>query len=207
MESQLERLAEKLKCCSSDSQRIEELDQEPSVAQWVQESSLWKRFSANLRANAFKELIVKSLVAVGQQDHLLWDGDAEKLERMLEDLSLVETFYRDIGGIVGYHWVLCSSLRHKDKVLTQGHYHRPPGVDISVQNDAVARYILKAIVCLPQLAEIYPVGGAADRLKFCDPMSGQPLPAAKLQFCGHTLFREADPGCAGQGISLFQTVR
>ncbi|GEM_PF-286463 len=66
-------------------------------------------------------------------------------------------------------------------------YHRPPGIDLSEQCGIVDTFILQGIHSLPFLAEIYPVGGAADRLKLCDPETGQSLPSAKLQFCGFTL--------------------
>lgn len=40
---------------------------------------------------------------------------------------------------------------------------------------------------LPDLGEIYPLGGSADRLGLVDPETGECLPAAMLPFCGRTL--------------------
>jgi len=40
---------------------------------------------------------------------------------------------------------------------------------------------------LPDLGEIYPLGGSADRLGLVDPNSGECLPAAMLPYCGRTL--------------------
>jgi hypothetical protein len=40
---------------------------------------------------------------------------------------------------------------------------------------------------MSDLAEMYPVGGAADRLNLIDPVSKEALPAAELVFCGMTL--------------------
>jgi hypothetical protein len=40
---------------------------------------------------------------------------------------------------------------------------------------------------LPDLGEIYPLGGSADRLDLVDPNTGECLPAAMLPFCGRTL--------------------
>lgn len=37
------------------------------------------------------------------------------------------------------------------------------------------------------MAEIYPIGGAADRLSLRDEMTGKHLPAARLSFCGRSL--------------------
>lgn len=40
---------------------------------------------------------------------------------------------------------------------------------------------------MPDLGEIYPLGGAADRLGLVDPETGECLPAAMLAHCGRTL--------------------
>lgn len=40
---------------------------------------------------------------------------------------------------------------------------------------------------LPDLGEIYPLGGSADRLGLVDPQTGECLPAAMLPYCGRTL--------------------
>ncbi|CAA0831342.1 UDP-glucose pyrophosphorylase 3 [Striga hermonthica] len=40
---------------------------------------------------------------------------------------------------------------------------------------------------LPELGEIYPLGGSADRLGLVDPATGECLPAAMLPYCGRTL--------------------
>lgn len=40
---------------------------------------------------------------------------------------------------------------------------------------------------MPDLGEMYPLGGSADRLGLVDPNSGECLPAAMLPFCGRTL--------------------
>jgi hypothetical protein len=40
---------------------------------------------------------------------------------------------------------------------------------------------------LPDLGEIYPLGGSADRLGLIDPDTGECLPAAMLPYCGRTL--------------------
>lgn len=40
---------------------------------------------------------------------------------------------------------------------------------------------------MPNLGEIYPLGGSADRLGLVDPDTGECLPAAMLPYCGRTL--------------------
>ena len=50
--------------------------------------------------------------------------------------------------------------------------------------------MLQNLICLqglPELGEIYPFGGSADRLGLVDPDTGECLPAAMLAYCGRTL--------------------
>ena len=181
-----------LKNSGSNQERIEVLNQDPQVQRWLEKPSWLRTFSAHLSEEC--ELIIKSLIAIGQEEPLLLSGDAdqgqaEKLRAMLEELFPVESFYKEIGGIIGYHWTMFSFLSRGaiSGTAERGCYHRPPGVDITAENDSVRSSILQGIVSLPLMGEIYPVGGAADRLNFCDPESGQPLPAARLGFNEHTL--------------------
>ncbi len=189
----LSLLLEKLKRCSSDQERIAILNEQPKVEQWLKKSSQLRVLLSALGVE--NELILKSLIAINQADHLLPEFSLENLQAMCRDLLPVEAFYKEIGGIVGYHWTMLSCLqsqfgsshetRREDSYST--FYHRPPGTDISSPNEGVRTLMLEGIVSLPFLAEMYPVGGAADRLKFCDSVTGEALPAAKLPFCGYFL--------------------
>jgi hypothetical protein len=191
LENDLGELVAALKKCNSDRDRIEVIDHYPPVHRWRETPGWLRTFSAHLSQEC--ELVIKSLIAIGQEDCLLPSGEsgvsAERLRNLLEDLFPVQTFYREIGGIVGYHWTLISLMSGNPGTPPSEcvRYHRPGGIDLSMMSDQVRRYTLEGIASIPLLAEIYPVGGAADRLKFCDPSSGQPLPAAKLHFCGHSL--------------------
>ena len=40
---------------------------------------------------------------------------------------------------------------------------------------------------LPEMGEIYPLGGAGDRLGLVDEVTGESLPVAMLPYCGRTL--------------------
>jgi hypothetical protein len=187
----LSHLIDGLKSCCSDREKIELLDRDPRVKHWLQNPSWLRTFSQSLSQEC--ELIIKSLVAIGQEDHLLQFAEgthslSEKLRMLLEELFPIETFYKEIGGIVGYHWALFSFLsQEKHAAQDRGFYHRPPGIDISSENQSVRDDIFEGIVSLPLLSEIYPVGGAADRLKLVEVETGLPLPAAKLIFCGYSL--------------------
>lgn len=165
--SRIEQLAEALKNCRDDRERIACLDRDYQVRYWQ---------SPGFESDE-KELIIKSLVAIGEP----W------LSGLWESLCPVEKFYKEIGGIVGYHGTLISFLSQGGPLHPSGTFHRPPAIDISSDDQQVRTFINAGIASLPYLAEIYPVGGAADRLKLSDPASGQPLPAAKLNYCGLTL--------------------
>lgn len=180
------RLVETLKKCGSDRERIEAIDRFLSVHKWCQEPDWLRNFSTHLSPAG--ALVIKSLIAIGQEE-LLPPSDAhpERLGKLLEDLFPVQEFYREIGGIIGYHWTMVSLMSQTSTRSDSIQYHSPPWIDISGLDERSQRYLLEGILSLPKLAEIYPVGGAADRLGFCDPLDGQPLPAAKLPFGGHSL--------------------
>jgi len=187
----LSHLVEGLKKCGSDQEKIEWLDRDPRVSDWLKKNSWLRLFSQSLSLG--HALILKSLVAIGQEDHLFPSSEgtydfSEKLFALLEELFSVEVFYKEIGGIVGYHWILFSFLfQEKHLAQDRGYYHRPSGIDISSENPNVRESIYEGIISLPLLSEIYPVGGAADRLKWIDPETQEPLPASKLIFCGYSL--------------------
>lgn len=113
----------------------------------------------------------------------------QSLKTLLEDLIPVQEFYRDIGGVAGYHAKILSLLR-KEKDSSAGssiQYHAPVFIDISSASPAVEEMISWGIEAIPEMAEIIPLGGAADRLHLIDPVTGCELPAAKLPFAGKIL--------------------
>ncbi len=178
----LNALAERLKTCQTTDEKIKELtlDIDYNLPFFAALSSEYK-------------VIVLELIAIEQLDRLL-EGlkiqeDEEQLTSLLFSLLPVEAFYRDIGGIVGYQAMLLRFLIEKESggLQMRGVYHQPVGIDLVEETEAVAKAIATGIQTLPMMAEIYPVGGAADRLRLCDPDTLAPLPAARLQFCGRTL--------------------
>src|SRR5690349_4287073 len=97
-------LVDGLKNCSNDRERIEWLNKDPQVKTWMQNPSWLRTFSQSLSQEC--ELIIKSLVAIGQEAHLIQScaetfSLSEKLRLMLEELFPVEAFYKEVGGIVG----------------------------------------------------------------------------------------------------------
>jgi hypothetical protein len=62
----------------------------------------------------------------------------------------------------------------------------PAGLDLSHPGSAAAARAATAagLAALPDMAEIYPLGGAGDRLGLCDEATGESLPTAVLQVGG-----------------------
>ncbi len=117
------------------------------------------------------------------------------LGKILQILWEVEKFYDAIGGLVGYHLTVLRLMidKYRDyqnnpsNQIPSCRYLKPKGIDISQDTLEVRKMILKGIENLPHCAEMYPVGGAGDRLHLKDENSGVALPSAKLFFCGKTL--------------------
>ena len=68
-------------------------------------------------------------------------------------------------------------------------YHSPSFIDISKMDAATEQYIAWGLSALPEMAEMIPLGGAADRLHLVDEATGKELPAAKLRFAGKILLQ------------------
>lgn len=132
------------------------------------------------------KLVIKSILTI-DQNHLLHSFDSIHVKNILEDLDPVESFYRPIGGIVGYHAMMLSLLSSHTLSRKQKTYVQPRGVNIAEEDSLTRKYILAGIRALPYVAEIYPIGGAADRLQLIDAATHSFLPAAKLKFCGRSL--------------------
>jgi hypothetical protein len=65
----------------------------------------------------------------------------------------------------------------------------PAGLDLASPELAgeAAAAVAAGIEALPHLAEVYPLGGAGDRLGLQCDVSGEALPTAVLQYCGRSL--------------------
>ncbi|KAK4579560.1 hypothetical protein RGQ29_029292 [Quercus rubra] len=126
-------------------------------------------------------------------------GDFEKL---LKTLGQIEQFYDCIGGIIGYQITVLELLaqatcerettnwsHHINKLMDCQftEIHAPRGIDLSQDTEYASQAAIWGIEGLPDLGEIYPLGGSADRLGLVDPDTGECLPAAMLPYCGRTL--------------------
>jgi len=135
------------------------------------------------------QLVFYSILSVGQGNQIFADlpnWSQKEFEGFLEKLIPVEEFYHEIGGIVGYHQMCLKLLSEKKGKKRKGTYHLPSPVDISENTPSVGQSVLDGIAHLDELAEIYPIGGAADRLSLKNE-KGEFQIAATLDFCGRTL--------------------
>lgn len=143
-----------------------------------------------LKQSEAGQLAIKQIIAIGQADFLFPEEiDEGKFNEMLEKLILVDYFYREIGGIVGYQAKILDLLKQTKTRKIHGdiQYHSPNFIDISKRDVFVEKAVAWGLDNLDQIAEIYPLGGAADRLHLVEEKTGVELPAAKLLFAGKAL--------------------
>lgn len=140
------------------------------------------------------QFAIKSLAAIGQGPVVFQDFDKvknilERLNTLARHLLEIEKFYDTLGGIIGYHLILLKLLSKRGQCEKKGSidFRNPPEIDISEKAVELNAYVRAGIESMPLMAEMYPIGGAGDRLNLKDEKTNEPLPAAQLLFCGRTL--------------------
>lgn len=108
------------------------------------------------------------------------------ISTLLPQLKEIDAFYYDLGGLIGYQSCVLKLLQ-KETVKEEASYHAPTFVDISSVTDSVQALFEEGIDALEEIGMLFPLGGAADRLQLVDEKTGEPLPAAMLQYSGRTL--------------------
>lgn len=196
MKEELIDLRDRLLSAASIHEKLEILDRLPIVQKFLQKLKPLSHFLDVLAPEC--ALAVKQLIAIGQADRLFqgWVDSGlrtQLLRDLIEKLLPIDLFYREIGGIVGYQIkilnLLEDSFKDKDpqQIGNPSGFHSPKFQDISEESEGVQKTIAWGIESLPEIAEMYPLGGAADRLHLVDEKTGIELPAAKLCFAGKTL--------------------
>lgn len=160
------------------------LDEHPKV---IRHFSYLKN---QLELNLEQEQVLKQLLVLGQIDSMLEEGISfVALQECIEKLQTVDIFYREIGGLFGYQKKVMELLKKEDEGFSKKRlYHAPFFIDISEENFLTEQLIEEGLQFMDKIAEIYPLGGAADRLHLVDEITQMELPAAKLCFAGKTLF-------------------
>ncbi|KAF7816504.1 UTP--glucose-1-phosphate uridylyltransferase 3, chloroplastic [Senna tora] len=138
----------------------------------------------------------------GKTHMALEDEEIRDLKKLVETLGEIERFYDCIGGIIGYQIrmleFLVQKMCEKQNINWSQHIneveecqfleiHAPKGINLSEDTEYASQAAIWGIEGLPDLGEIYPLGGSADRLGLVDPNTGECLPAAMLPYCGRTL--------------------
>eukprot|EP00241_Pyramimonas_parkeae_P004556 CAMPEP_0114241130 /NCGR_PEP_ID=MMETSP0058-20121206/9473_1 /TAXON_ID=36894 /ORGANISM="Pyramimonas parkeae, CCMP726" /LENGTH=896 /DNA_ID=CAMNT_0001353645 /DNA_START=274 /DNA_END=2964 /DNA_ORIENTATION=+ len=138
-----------------------------------------------------------------------------RLASLLELADHLEKFYDVYGGIIGYQLTVLELMEEaiqakaarKEASQRDGarppapqgaapaapdsastSFHIPAGINLSAEPDLAVKAAGWGLMALPQMAEMYPVGGAGDRLGLVDEETGEGLPAAMLPYCGRTMF-------------------
>lgn len=189
-ESKIAALQKTLQNSGSHQERENILDKHPEVVAFFKTKCGTDTILSEL---SLEERYAFKLIIALEQDFLFsaLGQDKEALKALLKVVLETDQFYGEIGGIVGYQKELLKLLKgpkaaKKDNVT----YCSPPFIDISSdEDDNVRNMILDGIRGQEILSEIYPIGGAADRLHLKDEATGEPLPAAKLLFGGKNLLQ------------------
>lgn len=184
----LRTLLVSLRRAPSTHDKIEILNALPEVDAYFSFSSPLKTFLSGLSLEC--EYVIKGVFAIGQGRRLFEGVEGEDIHRfrpLLEDLLALETFYQDLGGIVGYqHLVL--TLLTREALSPENEILKPPqGTDLTCDSLEVRKAVIQGVKDQGKMGELYPVGGAADRLQLKDDKTEEGLPAARLIFLGKPL--------------------
>lgn len=201
----LEGLLSKLKEANSLSFKVKILNEQPLVYEFY--PSLLKVLPY---ISEKQEFALKSLLAVGQGpivfrqlntlnkiDHLL--------KKLLDVLLQLEKDYHSLGGIIGYHLTVLNLIFLKKDPLKSSRdikYYHPQGKDISKNSPEVNKYVDWGVEALPLIGEIYPVGGAGDRLGLCEKKNRQAYACCKIKISRKKSARRAFPRPSSAGIPL-----
>lgn len=190
----LEELNNSLKNAKTSTDKNKILDARKEVQEYLKKNKILQSLINHLTVDDV--VIIKTVLAIGQ-GHRVFDNmqplqnKEDALNNLLKTLKELERSYDSIGGIVGYHLAVLQLITDKQELHSkhhsQAHYEQPPGIDISQDTSEVDLAVRWGIAEMPHLAEIYPVGGAGDRLNLHDEYTGEALPAAALIFCGRPL--------------------
>lgn len=189
----LDRLWMRLQTSSLYKEKIATLDEQPSIKKFLQSSVALQQYLQDCSEG--EVYAIKSIIAIGQGPIVFripndLQDPKPLLRSLVSTLLEVEKFYEPIGGIIGYHSTVLKLIHDKEHIKSSplsSRYHHPVGLNIDAANPEIDRAIRWGIDQLFEIAELYPVGGAGDRLNLVDEKTQTLLPAAVLPFLGKTL--------------------
>ncbi|MCH9634455.1 MAG: hypothetical protein S4CHLAM7_12060 [Chlamydiae bacterium] len=184
-------LMEELSDQSTLADKVKLLESEYLVEDFLASDHLIESYYPNL--SLLEKLIVCSIIVIGQAPIVfqipkhLTDTQTH-FKKLIDQLLLIDRFYREIGGVIGYHYQMVHLLFEKgSKNYEKRIFHRAVGTDIQEDTKGAEQAVLEGIKNLPFMGELYPIGGSGDRLDLKDDKTGLPLPTAKLMFLGRSL--------------------
>eukprot|EP00884_Botryococcus_braunii_P021126 jgi/Botrbrau1/7698/Bobra.0159s0135.1 len=192
----LNKLLKQLTCADRVKEQVAMLEEEERVASFFNADGETRRLKQEINSlKELQQLVLLSVVAAGQ-GHVLSlpptsDGRQTGLARLASALTKVHRFYDSIGGIIGYQCKCLELLLTHDEpgspALEEVNFHLPRGPNLATDRAAATKAAATGLEALPFMAEIYPVGGAGDRLGLKCELTGDSVPTAVLRYCGRTL--------------------
>ncbi len=182
----LKELLDQLSSTSLIADKEKVLDHLDGILSFIKKSKSLSHYVID--ASTEERYAIKSIIAIGQGPIVFREVNTfssnNPLKDLVRQLLQVEDFYQAIGGIIGYHYAVLHLIQELDNPEKEDEfsYHRPEGLDLCKSSIEVHKAIKEGIDALPFMGEIYPVGGAGDRLNLIDPLTNEPLPAALLPF-------------------------
>lgn len=188
----LSSLLEQLKPIESYEKKLALLQESTSAKTFLEKVPVLKDYYEQL--GDLEKFTLHSIDVIGQAENVfrtaIHQSDTKsRLKSLVEQLIVFEKFYKDIGGIIGYHQkmidLICASKIKSSN--TNKKIYQALGPILDQDSKATDQFVIEGIKALPYMAEIYPIGGAGDRLNLSDEKTGLPLPTAKLNFLGQSL--------------------
>jgi len=183
------RVFSKLKEIEGYLEKSSFLDRLEIVVLYLSDNIFWSKWLST--ADDYESYLIKSLISIGQGPTVLssvelLDDVDEKIQDLVSNLKELEKFYSTLGGVIGYHFNFLK-LMGCQKDSEESSFQEPPMCDFTSDTALRRDYAARGLAVLPMLAEVYPIGGAGERLGLVDIATGEALPAAKLEFNGRNL--------------------
>eukprot|EP00898_Chlorokybus_atmophyticus_P005878 jgi/Chlat1/6291/Chrsp44S05785 len=197
----LRALRARLRSATTLQMKMAVVDTDDRVRSFFYDDLQGRRVMQEMSGLSEQHVYALKCVAASGQEHILRVGDRTAamrtaLLRLATVLERMDSFYDCLGGIVGYQvaaleLIQASAAEAQSTTAAQAtaavNYKVPPGVDLSENRQYATKAAGWGIDALPRMAEIYPLGGAGDRLGLVDEVTGEALPVALLNYTGRSL--------------------
>ncbi len=219
----LESYLEELKKFESLKDKLNFFDETTEIKKFLSSHSDFRNFFEELKPK--EQMMLKSLVLIGQENVLLSLMRQKKIEKdFLETLLEINHFYDSSHGLISYQITILKLILDQERSngeksngeksngeKLQSHssskekFLKPQGVDLSIDSKSTRALIRIGLENLDKICEIYPVGGAGERLKLTS-AANEPLPVAKLPFLGLTLLEALVRDLQGREFLYFKLI-